>query len=106
MTKARYGGSPLRVPGRRRQISLRLSQDLIDYAEREAYLRSARPPYDEVTLSDVMRMALEHFRATAAAVLPDAPKPCATVVAGDMTFCSTCGLRWDTNDSSPPGCPR
>lgn len=95
-----------RVPKPRKQVTVRLPPELIDYAEREAYLRTSRPPYQEVTLSDVIRMALTHFQNTAAAVLPGDRKPCATVQAGDQTFCATCGLRWDTNDTDPPKCPR
>lgn len=34
--------------------------------------------------------------------------PCIIRQAGDSTFCAAdgCGLRWDTNDPEPPGCPR
>lgn len=95
-----------RVPKVRKQVTVRLPAELIDYAEREAYIRSARPPYAEVTLSEVIRLALIHFQATAAATVPGDKKPCSTVVSGDMTFCATCGLRWDTNDHDPPKCPR
>lgn len=95
-----------RVPKQRRQVTVRLPADLIDYAEREAYIRSSRPPYEEVTMSEVIRLALTHFRNTAAATVPGDRKPCSTVVTGDMSFCATCGLRWDTNDTDPPKCPR
>lgn len=96
----------LRVPKVRKQVTVRLPAELIDYAEREAYIRSARPPYAEVTLSEVIRLALCHFRDTAAATVPGDKKPCAPVISGDMTFCATCGLRWDTNDTDPPACPK
>ena len=95
-----------RIPRPRKQITCRLPVDLIDYAEREAYMLSARPPYNTVTLSDVIRMALSHFRNTAAAMVPGDRKPCYTVITGDQTFCATCGLRWDTNDVDPPSCPK
>lgn len=95
-----------RNPKPRRQVTVRLPPELIDYLEREAYIRSARPPYQEVTLSEVMRLAIEHFRDTAAATVPGDRKPCSTVVSGDMSFCASCGLRWDTNDTDPPKCPR
>ena len=96
----------LRVPKPRRQITVRLPADLIDYAERDAYIRSAQPPYKEVTLSDVIRIALQHLRDTAAATVPADRDPCSHVQVSDMTFCSTCGLRWDTNDPCPPECPK
>lgn len=95
-----------RLPKQRKQVTVRLPKDLIDYAEREAYLRTARPPYNEVSLSEVIRLALIHFRNTAAATVPGDRKPCATVTAGDRSFCSTCGLQWDTNDIDPPQCPK
>lgn len=95
-----------RMPKQRKQITCRLPPELIDYAEREAYLRTARPPYREVSLSEVIRLALIHFRATAAATVPGDRKPCSTVISGDQTFCATCGLRWDTNDVDPPACPK
>ena len=100
-----YAREP-RVPMPRKQVTVRLPPDLIDYLEREAYIRSARPPYKEVTLSEVFRLAIEHFRKTAAATVPGDRKPCSTVVTGDMSFCASCGLRWDTNDTDPPKCPR
>lgn len=95
-----------RVPKPRKQVTIRLPAELIDYAEREAYIRSAQPPYEEVTLSEVVRIALQHLRDTAPATVPPDRDPCSHVQASDMTFCSTCGLRWDTNDPSPPECPR
>lgn len=110
MKRAGAGGGQYprvpRVPKLRKQVTVRLPQELIDFAERDAYIRSSRPPYEEVTLSDVFRLALAHFQATAAATVPGDRKPCSTVVTGDMTFCATCGLRWDTNDAEPPKCPR
>ena len=95
-----------RIPKPREQVTCRLPAELIDYLEREAYIRSARPPYKEVALSEVIRLAIIHFRNTAAATVPGDKKPCSTVVSGDMSFCATCGLRWDTNDVDPPQCPR
>ncbi len=95
-----------RVPLPRKQVTVRLPAELIDYAEREAYLRTSQPPYKEVTLSEVIRLALIHFRDTAAATVPGDPKPCRVVTVGDQSFCATCGLRWDTNDPEPPKCPR
>ena len=88
---------------RRRQISLRLCREHLDFLEREAYLRSAAPPFKEVNVSDVIRLAIDHFRNTSSFV---PVKPCNVVTAGDLSFCAACGLRWDTNDASPPECPR
>jgi hypothetical protein len=31
-------------------------------------------------------------------------KPCRTTQAGDSTWCTFCGLKWDTNESVPPRC--
>ena len=87
----------------RRQISMRISKDHILFLEREAYLRSAQPPFKEVNMSDVIRLAIDHFRNTASFT---PAKPCNVVTASDLSYCVTCGLRWDTNDLSPPECPR
>ena len=84
----------LRSPKERRQITLRLSRELQDFAEREAYLRSSLPPYEEVTLSDVMRIALEHLRDTNPTVVPRRMKGCDVVSFGEDGFCATCGRRW------------
>jgi len=102
-----YQRGVVRPPKERRQITCRLPPDLIEYAEHEAYLRTARPPYATVTLSDVIRIALAHLRATARTQVDLAPRrqECVVVVSGDSSFCSTCGLRWDTNDYDPPACP-
>lgn len=32
-------------------------------------------------------------------------RACQIKIAGDSTWCETCELRWDTNDSNPPTCP-
>lgn len=86
---------------RRSQISMRISRTHIEFLEREAYLRSAHPPFKEVNMSDVIRLAIDHFRNTSSFVPDD---PCTVVTAGDMSMCTLCGLRWDTNDTRPK-CP-
>lgn len=34
------------------------------------------------------------------------PEPCEAVQHADSMLCKRCGLLWDTNDPSPPECPR
>lgn len=94
-----------RIPKPRKQITVKITQDLLDFAEHEAYIRSSRPPYRTYTLSDIVRIALAHLKKTAASKAPEVKKPCAPVIAAEMAFCATCGIRWD-NESPVPPCPR
>lgn len=97
-----------RVPKTREtkgQVSVRLPQHLIDFGEREALRQAATPPYPYVTFSNVVRQALEHFKATKASEPVVRKLPCNHVQLSDTAGCMTCNLRWDINDPLPPACP-
>lgn len=49
-----------RPPVKRKQISVRLPLEVQDEAEKVAMELSARPPFAEVTVSDLIRWGLEH----------------------------------------------
>lgn len=105
MPKGVYDRQKRRAPAERAQISTRLDGDRLDFLEREAYILSARPPYVEVTVSDVIRRAIDKYRAETDTQPPPPKPPCQVARAGDSSWCAHCKLQWDTNDTDGPTCP-
>lgn len=84
----------------RAQISLRLKPELLEFLDREALRLTGRPPFMDVTVSDVIRLAIMHWRDTMAST-PFQPRLCDVVSQGDEQMCVRCGRRWMTADGEP-----
>lgn len=87
-----------RPPVKRKQISVRLPDETIDAAERVAMELSARPPFVEVTVSDLIRWGLEHVLKAYRPEAPEEAKPCVTTTRGNGAhgnimshLCIVCG---------------
>lgn len=81
-----------RPPIKKKQISVRLPEDVLDRAERTCMDLSARPPFAEVTISDLVRRGLELAMAE---LVPPAPRPapCHWVIVGERSLCAICGSK-------------
>jgi hypothetical protein len=90
-------------PRARKQISLRLDLETIEYLDREALLLSARPPYLDITASDIVRYALREYRSRhqPAEAAPPRPK-CDVIESPGGTYCTFCGSRGEVG--SQPAC--
>lgn len=87
------------------RVSLSLSLETDAWLRREAMKLAAKPPFDTYDRQDVIRMALEHYRKTAA-VAPKVVKPCRLVQNFGMNKCLTCKQMWFTEEGVPaPECP-
>lgn len=98
-----YNRGP-RVPKIKKQINFRLPPDYIEFLETEALRQTASPPYYYVSVSDVIRNAVNYYRTHQASPMIEVKPPCNIVQNADLTGCLVCGLRWDTNDPFPPTC--
>lgn len=87
-------------PPERKQISLRLKDDLLEFLDRESLRLTGRPPFMEVTVSDVVRLAIMHYRDTMASK-PFQPRLCDIASQGDERLCVRCGRRWTAADGEP-----
>lgn len=78
----------------RRQISLRLDEETIDFLDREALVLSTQPPFHDISMSDVVRFAIREYREKHGAAKPAKARSQCDIVdntAGRM--CTTCGAR-------------
>jgi hypothetical protein len=91
-------------PAPRKQISVRLDTETIEYLDREALLLSTRPPYHDISASDIVRYALREYRARHAPTEPLAARPkCDVVETAGGAFCTFCGAR-STEPNTDPQC--
>lgn len=87
-----------RPPIKRKQISVRLPDETIDEAEKVAMELSTKPPFVEVTISDLIRWGLEHVIKAYRPEAVEPPKPCITTTRGNGMYghiqshlCIVCG---------------
>lgn len=82
-----------------------LGLDRLEALEGLALKLSARPPYREVTIQDVIRAAIDDYVPRKESDLAlGAPRPCMTTTVHGKVFCGACGYSWDTDGKRPP-CP-
>ncbi len=76
----------------RKQISLRLEPETIDWLEAEALARTARPPFLHVTMSDVIRDCVREHRLRSADSTPTPRFTNCNVARTDQgSYCAHCG---------------
>ncbi|MNV80438.1 hypothetical protein D3C71_1740400 [compost metagenome] len=94
LSNGQWVRDPNDPPRMRRQISVRLDGDLLEAAERYAMDLSARPPFVQVSLSDLIRQGLETVLKEQVAPAPPRLKPClwAESEDGSQSLCVVCGL--------------
>lgn len=93
-------GIPRKGPPERKQISIRLPKEMLDFLDQEALRLTARPPFMDVTVSDVVRLSVMHYQETMASK-PYQPRLCDIVSQGDESMCARCGKRWETAAGQP-----
>ena len=94
MTKPQKQRRPYAGPRKREQVSIRFDQETIDFLDREALVLSARPPFLDISLSDVVRYAVREYRERHGEAQAAAPRPRCSVVEGAAgRMCTECGQR-------------
>jgi hypothetical protein len=95
--------APVPVPVKRAQISMRLDIESQEFLEREALMMSAKPPYYDITMSDVIRLAIREYRERHHPSEPPAPRaPCDVIESEGARYCIACGSR--SYDGTEPVC--
>jgi hypothetical protein len=92
-----------RKPNPVAQKSIRWGMERSLRMERAAYLMSTRPPFREITMSDIARMAADEWVAAHMAELElTTREPCVTTWIMGNGYCATCAARFN----GPGECPR
>ncbi len=83
---------PYEGPRKREQVSVRFDQETIDFLDREALVLSAKPPYNDISLSDVVRYAVRLYRTHHGETPAAPPRSRCEVVEGAVgRMCIMCG---------------
>lgn len=76
----------------RKQLSLRMDPETIEWLEAEALARTARPPFLHVSISDVIRDCIRAYRAAAPDSKPTPRfRPCNVARTETGSYCAHCG---------------
>jgi hypothetical protein len=78
----------------RKQVCFRLDDESQAWIEREALMMSAKPPYHDISLSDILRMAVREYRQNHGDSEAPAPRqPCDIVQGATHKYCTVCFSR-------------
>ena len=77
----------------RKQLSIRLDEETIEYLEREALMLAASPPFLDISVSDVIRYAIRKYREDHAPAKAVMRRPCDIIETTGGTFCTKCSSR-------------
>lgn len=81
-------------PRPRVQMSIRFDPETIEFLDTEALHLSAKPPFRDITASDVVRYAIKKYREDHSPAAPPPPRPkCDIIETEGGTFCTHCGSR-------------
>jgi hypothetical protein len=87
-------------------ISVTVDDEVWARLEKRAALLSALPPYEQLTVGDIVECEMS-LLARETLMVPNPRTPCKIVEAPRIhsAFCVTCGFRWDLRASELLECP-